>query len=115
MDKVGPTWENLNKLGSKYDKPSFIIKIITINLGPTSDAVRCADSGVNIGDRPEADGIASLRCFPRDFFWIRDRDLLGEGDASAAAAADAAITEALLLPGFLEMLPVYDGLRDLTF
>ena len=71
---------------------------------------------MNIGDRPEADGIASLRCFPRDFFWIRDRDLLGEGDASAAAAdADAAITEALLLPGFLEMLPVYDGLRDLTF
>ena len=68
---------------------------------------------MNIGDRPEADGIASLRCLPRDFFWIRDRDLLGEGDASAAA--DAAITEALLLPGFLEMLPVYDGLRDLTF
>ena len=76
----------------------------------TSDAVKGADSGV-IGDRDETDGMVNLRCFPRDFCWIRESDLLGEGDTSFAADAEAAIIEALLLPGFLEML----DLRDLTF
>ena len=69
---------------------------------------------MNIGERPV--GIVNLRCFPRDFCWIRERDLLGEGDTSAAAfATDAAITELLLLPGFFEILPERDDRRDLTY
>ena len=97
-------------LGCKYKfcESSFIT--IKVSKYMTSDAVRRADSGVNIGDSAALDGMANLRCFPRDFCWIRERDLLGEGDAS-----DAAITEALLLPDFLEMLPAFDDLRDLTF
>ena len=86
----------------------------SLNQDSTSDAVKGTDSGVNIGERPV--GIVNLRCFPRDFCWIRERDLLGEGDASAAAfATDAAITEDLLLPGFFEMLAERDDLRDLTY
>ena len=42
--------------------------------------------------------------------------MLGEEDAFAAAfeAGAAAITEDLLLPGFFEILPERDDLRDLT-
>lgn len=70
---------------------------------------------MNIGERLE--GIVNLRCFPRDFCWIRERDLLGEEDAFAAAfeVGAAAITEDLLLPGFFEILPERDDLRDLTY
>ena len=70
-----------------------------------------ADSGVNLGDCALG-GMASLSCFPRAFCWIRDSDLLGDLDGPSSIAA-AAITDALLLPGFPPgMLPAREDLRD---